>query len=124
MNGNGERRAFLKRLLSFIGFGTTFFFSFKKDEEFKIGKFNTPSMNTPDAYGMCGAGLGCAGGGGMCGAGLGCAGGQGDPPPRGRERPGPFDTSPYPGGGGMCGAGLGCAGGGGMCGAGLGCAGR
>jgi hypothetical protein len=121
------RRSFLKYLLSLVAFGISFFFSFKKDEGFKIGKFNTPSINTPKAYGTCGAGLGCAGGGGMCGAGLGCAGGggacgaglgcaggQGDPSPRGQNQPG---------GAGMCGAGLGCAGGGGMCGAGLGCAG-
>jgi hypothetical protein len=69
-----ERRSFLKYLLSSVAFGLTFFFSFKKDEGFRIGKFNTPSINTPEAYGMCGAGLGCAGGGGRCGAGLGCAG--------------------------------------------------
>ena len=81
------RRSFFKYLFSLVAFGLTFFFSFKKDEGFKIGKFNTGSLNTPKAYGVCGIGAGCAGGGGQCGIGAGCAGG-----------------------GGQCGIGAGCAG--------------
>ncbi len=73
---------------------------FKKTEGFNVEKNSLPWLGMAEANAMCGAGLGCGGGGGMCGAGLGCSGG-----------------------GGMCGAGLGCGGGGGMCGAGLGCSG-
>ena len=51
-----------------------------------IGEYNNITAKV-QAYGQCGAGLNCAGGGGQCGAGLNCAGG-----------------------GGRCGAGLNCAG--------------
>ena len=115
-----ERRSFFKYLLSLLAFGLTFFFSFKKDEGFKIGKMRINSLGTSKAFGECGIGVGCAGGGGQCGIGVGCAGGRGDAPPPRRS---PWDLSPSPGGGGQCGIGVGCAGGGGQCGIGAGCAG-
>jgi hypothetical protein len=133
MNANGERRAFLKRLLSLIGFGTTFLSSFKKDEGFKIGKMKINSLGTSEAFGKCGASFDCAGGGGQCGASydcpggggkcgasFDCAGGRGDPAPR---RSTPDDLSPTPRGGGKCGASFDCTGGGGKCGASFDCAG-
>ncbi len=86
--GKNERRSFLKYLLSIVAFGLTFLFSFKKDEGFKIGKVKVNSLGTSEAFGACGFGAGCAGGGGQCGFGAGCAGG-----------------------GGVCGFGAGCAGG-------------
>ena len=88
MEENIGRRNFLKYLFSSFIFAVTSILSFRfnKDEGFKIGK-RIDSLGPPEASGMCGAGLNCAGGGGMCGAGLNCAGG-----------------------GGMCGAGLNCAG--------------
>jgi hypothetical protein len=125
---NNERRSFLKYLLSFIAFALPFFFSFKKEEGFKIGKFKVNSLGPSEASGVCGYGMGCAGGGGqcgygmncaggggVCGYGMNCAGGQGDPSP---------DRRNAPFGGGQCGYGMGCAGGGGVCGYGMGCAGN
>jgi hypothetical protein len=70
-----ERRSFLKYLLSLVAFGLTFFFSFKKDQGFKIGKLKMNSSGTSEASGQCGIGWGCGGGGGQCGMGLGCGGG-------------------------------------------------
>ena len=63
------------------------------------------NKDKPKAFGQCGLGLGCSGGGGECGLGLGCSGYG--------------DSSGY----GQCGLGLGCSGGGGECGLGLGCSG-
>ena len=82
------RRGFLKYLFSSLAFGITSIFSFRvnKNEGFKIGKMIEP-VAPPEASGVCGSGLNCAGGGGVCGSGLNCAGG-----------------------GGVCGSGLNCAG--------------
>ncbi len=53
-----------------------------------------------EAYGTCGGGMNCGGGGGQCGSGMNCTGG-----------------------GGQCGSGMNCAGGGGRCGSGMNCGG-
>ena len=95
------RRQFLKAATAATGFSAVLLGSVKFDvnDGIRIGKQKI-SVGVPEAHALCGAGLGCSGGGGQCGAGLGCGGG-----------------------GGQCGAGLGCSGGGGQCGAGLGCGG-
>ena len=70
--GRGE---FIKYVLGLAVFGIASLFSLKRDEGFKIGKIRN-CVGATTAYGTCGMGYGCAGGGGQCGAGYGCAGGE------------------------------------------------
>jgi hypothetical protein len=113
MEHQNERRDVLKYLLSLLAFGVTSILTFKKEEGFKIGKMRINSLGTSKAFGECGIGVGCAGGGGQCGIGVGCAGGGGQC----------GIGVGCAGGGGQCGIGVGCAGGGGQCGIGVGCGG-
>ena len=101
MKKSSGRRRFLKSVVSLSAFGMASGISFKKGDGFKIAAMGKNLFGPPEAHGVCGAGMNCAGGGGVCGAGMNCAGG-----------------------GGQCGAGMNCAGGGGVCGAGMNCAGR
>ena len=120
------RRGFLKYLLGLGVFGFASIVRFKKEEGFLIGKMAGIQIDTPEAYGMCGIGAGCAGGGGQCGIGSGCAGGGGTCGiGSGCAGSGGYNGGGggYGGGGGQCGIGSGCAGGGGTCGIGAGCAG-
>ena len=84
-----ERRSFFKYLFSLIAFSLPFFFSFKKEEGFKIGKQKLNSLGISKAYGKCGTAYDCPGGGGQCGTAYDC-----------------------PGGGGQCGTAYDCPGGG------------
>jgi len=127
------RRSFLKYLLSLVGFGLTFFLSFKKDEGFKLGKIKMNSLETSKAYGKCGIAFDCPGGGGQCGTAFDCPGGGGkcgtafNCPGGGRDSSGTgkcgtaFDC---PGGGGKCGTAFNCAGAGGKCGTAFDCPGQ
>jgi len=107
MKNEISRGEFIRYILGLSVFGIGSFFSLRKDEGFRIAKMRN-CVGTATAYGACGMGSGCAGGGGVCGAGSGCSGSN--------------DATVY-GGNGLCGAGYGCAGGGGQCGMGYGCAG-
>ena len=108
--GKDDRRNFLKRIYKYaIGlsvFGFASVFGLRRSGEIRLGKMKDTEFGLSEAYGTCGFGAGCAGGGGECGFGAGCAG------------------EGKPGGGGQCGFGAGCAGGGGQCGFGAGCAGK
>jgi hypothetical protein len=103
MKKSSGRRKFLKSVVSLSVFGIASGISFKKGEGFRIAELGKNLFGPPEAYGMCGAGVNCAGGGGMCGAGVNCGGSGGGP-----QWPNP--PSPGPPGGGMCGAGVNCAG--------------
>ncbi len=91
------RRNFLITLLRLGVFGIASIVGFKKDEGFHLGKMQDYRLGMTEASGVCGMGMGCAGGGsaqgtGQCGMGMGCAGAGGGQ------------------GTGQCGMGMGCAG--------------
>ena len=108
---------YLKCILSLSSFIVASILGFKQDEGFYLGKIKDSQgqvhiakasgikLGVPEAFAMCGNGIGCSGGNGACGNGIGCSG-QGS------------------GGQGECGNGIGCSGGGGSCGNGIGCTGQ
>ncbi|MCX5896247.1 MAG: hypothetical protein NTZ51_10510 [Proteobacteria bacterium] len=128
MSENYSRRNFLKYFLSILSFSIPTFFSFRKNEPFKVGKLKIRTFNTAEAAGECGGASDCAGGGspggwGDCGATYECPG-SGSPGGWG-ECGANYDCSGTgsAGGEGGCGASYTCTGGGGQCGASHNCGG-